>query len=334
MKGKFKIIQIGLGPLGVKINKYINERDCFEIVGAVDKNPEIAGQDLGDHCGGKTNGIKIKTSIDEVSEKDTADVALLTTVSSMEKIAPQIEELVRYEINIVSTCEELSYPWNTAPELAHKIDELAKAHGVTVLGTGVNPGFLMDALPAFMTSVCQKVGSVKVNRYQDAAYRRKPFQQKIGAGLTQEEFEEKKQEGTLRHVGLTESMQYIAAKLGWRLEKTEDIIEPVIAEKDINTNGVHIAKGNARGVRQMGYGYIAGEKKIELIFHAAVGEPESYDEIIIKGTPDISSRIKGGVNGDIATCAITLNAIRSAMEAQPGLQTMGSIPMISFYETC
>lgn len=331
MKDKIKVVQIGLGPLGVKTFQFINQRTAIEVVGAVDKDPALMGKDLGAHCGGKPNGIIIKGSIEEVMKTGTADVAILTTVSSMEKITPQIEEIIKHRLPIVSTCEELSYPWITSPALSAKIDKLAKAYDVAVLGTGVNPGFLMDSLPASLTSVCQNVERIQVNRYQDAAFRRIPFQKKIGAGLTLEEFENKKKEGTLRHVGLTESMQFISSKMGWVLERTEDIIEPVVAENNIDTNGVEISKGNARGVRQIGNGYINGEKKIELVFQAAVGEPETYDEVIIKGNPDITSRITGGVNGDVATCAITLNAVRSVMEAEPGLQTMGSVPMVTYY---
>ena len=146
-----------------------------------------------------------------------------------------------------------------------------------------------------------------------------------------EEFERKRADGSLRHVGLTESMQFIAAQLGWILDHTEDIIEPVVADSDVSTEGVDIKKGMAAGVRQTGNGYINGRKKIELIFRAAVGEPESYDEIRIDGTPNITSKIAGGVNGDVATCAITLNALRSVINAQPGLHTMATVPMVSYY---
>ncbi|MGK7392621.1 MAG: NAD(P)H-dependent amine dehydrogenase family protein [Candidatus Cyclobacteriaceae bacterium M2_1C_046] len=331
MKDKIKVVQIGLGPLGVKIFQFIKQRHIIEVVGAVDKNPDLVGKDLGEYSGENANGIIIRQSLNEVLKETTAEVAILTTVSSMEKITPQVEEIVKQGLHVVSTCEELSYPWLTSPALSTKIDELAKKNEVTVLGTGVNPGFLMDSLPSFLTSVCQDVKHIQINRYQDAAFRRIPFQKKIGAGLTLEEFDEKKKEGTLRHVGLTESMQFIAAKMGWTLENTEDIINPVVAEKDIETSDLKITKGNARGVRQIGNGYINGEKKIELIFQAAVGEPESYDEVIIKGTPDIQSKITGGVNGDVATCAITLNAVRSVVEAKPGLQTMGTVPLVTFF---
>ena len=215
--------------------------------------------------------------------------------------------------------------------LAKEMDEAAKANNVAVLGTGVNPGFLMDSLPIVLTAVSQGVESVRVNRFQDAQYRRIPFQKKIGAGLTLDQFEQKKQDGSLRHVGLTESMQMIADRMGWKLDKTEDIISPVIAEKTIETNAMTIQKGKAMGVNQVGRAYQNGKVKIELIFQAAVGEPESYDEVIIEGTPNIHSRIQGGVNGDIATGAITINSIPRVLEAKPGLRTMTDISPVSYF---
>ena len=322
------IVQIGMGPLGVKVYRMASERKSEAIVAAVDINPDLIGNDVGEYSGLGAAGISVVSSIRE-SMNSNPQVAVLTTVSDMQRITPQILEIVKHGIPVVSTCEELSYPWDEAPELARQIDEAAKAANVAVLGTGVNPGFLMDSLPAMLTGVCSHVEKVEVLRYQDAQYRRIPFQQKIGAGLTPDQYEAKKATGTLRHVGLTESMQFIASQVGWDLDRTEDILSPVIAEQEIRTDAMTIPPGNASGVRQVGSGYVNGVEKIRLVFQAAVGEPESYDEIRITGTPDIRSRISGGVNGDIATCAITLNAVHTILNAKPGLRTMGDVGLVS-----
>ncbi len=324
------VLQIGLGPLGLKIASFIAERKGLNVVSAVDKNPELVGKSLGS-LAGIASEVIISSSVAEALEAGKPDVAILTTVSDMARITPQIEEVLAYGIPVVSTCEELSFPWDTAPELANRIDEKAKEAGVAVLGTGVNPGYLMDSLPVFLTAVCQKVTVVKVNRYQNARFRRIPFQKKIGAGLSPEEFEKKKLEGTLRHVGLTESMHLIAHRMGWKLDKTEDIISPVIAKQPIQTEFMTIPAGYATGVRQIGQGYQNGELKIALVFQATVGEPESFDEVIIEGNPGIRSRIDGGVNGDVATCAITLNAIPQLLRSKAGLMTMVDIPPVSWF---
>jgi 4-hydroxy-tetrahydrodipicolinate reductase len=221
------------------------------------------------------------------------------------------------------------YPWDNSKEWSETIDRAAKDKKVAVLGTGVNPGFLMDALPSMLTGVCNQVERVEVRRYQNAQFRRIPFQKKIGAGLSLEEFEKRKNEGSLRHVGLTESMYFLASQLGWTLDKTEDKIEPVIADRMIQTEAMTLISGQAAGVRQIGKGWVDGVEKIKLTFQASVGEPDSYDEIEIFGTPHIRSRIMGGVHGDIATCSIILNACRSILKATPGLRTMADIPMIT-----
>ena len=326
-----KIIQIGMGPLGVKIAKMIAERKGVETVAAIDINPNLKGKDLGLMYSENETGTRINNDLAQSIAATQPDIAVLTTVSDMAKIQGQIESIASLGLPIVSTCEELSHPWDEAPMIAKELDEIAKNNKIAILGTGVNPGFLMDALPTFLTAVSQGVDHIKVNRYQDAQFRRIPFQKKIGAGLTLEEFEQKKQSGTLRHVGLTESMQMIAKRMGWELDKTEDIIAPVIAEENVITKAMSIPKGKARGVYQIGRGYIGQEVKIELKFQAAVGEPESFDEIFIKGTPNIHSRIQGGVNGDIATGAITINAIPRILEASPGLKTMMEISPVSYF---
>ncbi len=236
-----------------------------------------------------------------------------------------------YGLPIVSTCEELIYPWETSPALAAQIDQAAKKANVAVLGTGVNPGFLMDALPVFLTAVCQQVESIRVSRFQNAAFRRIPFQKKIGAGLDIEQFESLKATGKLRHVGLTESVQLIANTMGWKLTKTEDIITPVIAEKEIKTDAMVIPARYAAGVQQIGRGWIDSKEKITLHFKAAVGEPETYDKVEIQGEPIISSTISGGVNGDVATCAIVLNALNQILRIPPGLQTMADMPPAAFF---
>ncbi len=196
-----KIVQIGLGPLGIKMIQFAKQRtSAFEVVGGVDIHRATA-----DRVGNALN-IPTWTSIADAMKSAPADVAILTTVSDLARIAPQVEEIVALGLPIVSTCEELSFPWNISPDLSARIDRAAKAKNVAVLGTGINPGFLMDFLPVTLTGVCQRVDRIKITRIQDATHRRVPFQQKIGAGLTMAEFEAKKISGTLRHVGLSESI--------------------------------------------------------------------------------------------------------------------------------
>ncbi len=332
MAHKTRIIQCGLGPIGCKITRFAVERPNLKIVGALDTDPRKAGRDLGELAEvSGLEGIKVTTDAKKLLGEVEADIVVLTTGSSLESVQSQITGIVRHGLNIVSTCEGLSYPWQTNPGVAKAIDETAKRHKATVVGTGVNPGFLMDLLPAVMTGVCQSVRRVRVERFQNAGLRRLPFQKKVGAGLTPQQFSAKVDDGSLRHVGLTESMHMIAAKLGWTLERTEDVIKPVMAEDRLETPDLTIEPGQARGVHQIGRGWRDGDEVITLIFRAAVGEPDPRDRILIEGDPNIDSTIKGGVHGDVATCAITLNAIQAVLNAPPGLRTMTDIETVSCF---
>lgn len=328
---KLKIVQVGLGPLGQRLVRFACERPGLMLTAAVDSDPEKIGKDAGELCGTQKLGVSIAGSLDLALAKNGADVAVLATVSDIATIRGQIEQLVARGLPVVTTCEELSFPWETSPSLAARIDAAARKAHVAVLATGVNPGFLMDCLPIALTAVCQRVQHIGVTRIQDASARRLPFQKKIGAGLTREAFEEKRRLGTLRHVGLTESMQMIASRMGWKLQKVEDIISPIIAETRIVTEAMTVEAGCAAGLQQIGRGYCDGEERIALVFRAAIGEPDARDAVEILGDPTIHSSIPGGVNGDVATCGITLNAIRQVMSATPGLRTMADIPLVSFH---
>lgn len=325
-----RVIQYGIGPIGLQSIQYIADRSSCRIVGAVDTDPAKNGRDVGELAGLPAPlGVHIVGNAAEVLRDVEADVVVLTTTSSLVKIKTQILEIVSYGKNIVSSCEELMYPWITQPEIAREIDEAAKRENVSVLATGVNPGFLMDFLPLVMTGVCRNVRKVTVERIQNAAERRLPFQKKIGAGLSVDEFNTRVNEGTLRHVGLTESIHMIASGLGWTLDKTEDIITPVISGTGLDTGQLSIAPGHATGVNQVGRGYRSGEEVITLMFRATVGERDSHERIVIDGTPPIDLFIAGGVNGDVATCAIMTNAIPVVAQARPGLRTMADISTIS-----
>jgi len=327
-----RLVQVGLGPLGQKVVRFALKRDAFKIVAAVDPAPDKAGADLGRLCGVGQLGIRVRKDLKSALKARKADVALVTTVSSLKRLEPQVAEIARAGLDIVSTCEELSFPWRTAPAISKRLDAICKRHKATCLGTGVNPGFLMDYLPAVMTGVCRNVEKIVVRRIQDASVRRIPFQQKIGAGLTTTEFRRKKDGGTLRHVGLTESVHLIAHAMGWKLDRVTESLRPVMATAAVKTGYVPIKRGMARGVEQVGRGYLGRKQVITLHFRAAVGEPESFDRIEVTGEPNICSVIQGGVNGDIATCAITLNAARSVLAAEPGLKTMLDVPAATFFK--
>jgi hypothetical protein len=199
---------------------------------------------------------------------------------------------------------------------------LAKKCGVAVLGTGVNPGFLMDAWPLFMSGVCTDVKAVRVSWVQDASSRRILFQEKIGAGKTKAQFRKLVQEGEIRHVGLPESVAMIAAGLGWKVDKVTESIGPILYRKTVKSDYITVKPGVVAGVKQVGRGWKKGKALITLTFEASIGAGESYDSVSIKGTPNMEVIVKGGTHGDVATVAMLTNAVSKILELPPGLKTM------------
>ncbi len=330
--GPIKVLHYGLGPIGAAIVRQVATRRGFTIVGAVDIDPAKAGRDLADIAGvGRKLGVKISNDARKTIKATRPDVVVLCTLSSLKKVLPQIEEILQLKVPIVSTTEELAYPTSGNLRYARAIHEMAKKAKVAVLGTGVNPGFTMDALPIALTGVCERVDSIRVDRIQDARVRRLPFQQKIGAGLTRQQFQTKVAEGSVRHVGLAESVTMIADAMGWKLDKITDEIQPKIASATVASEFLAVDAGYVCGLVQDGIGYRNGKPVITLHMEAYLGAPESYDQIDIVGSPNILSRIAGGVHGDVATASITVNSIPKILEVTPGLHTMRDMPIPSCY---
>lgn len=327
-----RVIQMGLGPIGSAVARQLIERPGFEVTAAVDIDVEKLGQDLGEVCGMDTPvGVVVEKNLAAVLGRGEADVVTHCTSSSLASIVPQLEAILEAGLPVVSTTEELSYPWFPQEELAREIDAMAKEAGLVVVGTGVNPGYAMDTLPTVLTGACERVDSITVDRVQDASIRRLPFQQKIGAGLAPEVFRQKADNLEIRHVGLTESVAMIAASLGWRMERITDVIEPKIAEKTVSSQYMTVEPGQCSGLIQDAVGYRDGEPVIRLHMEAYLGSPESYDAVRIEGSPPLYSRIEGGIHGDIATASVTVNTVPRVLTAPPGLRTMRDLPIPSWW---
>jgi 4-hydroxy-tetrahydrodipicolinate reductase len=322
----------GLGPIGAAVARQIVSRKGFQIVGAVDIDRNKIGLDLGEVIGlGKKLKIRVTNDVAGAIKSGKPDVAVLCTSSSLKQTMPQIEGVLKKKIAIVSTTEELSYPVGKNRALAKKIDALAKKGKVAVIGTGVNPGFAMDALPITLTGICERVDSIRVDRIQDARTRRLPFQQKIGAGLNTEQFAAKVKDGSVRHVGLAESVTMIADAMGWKLDKVTDEIKPKIADKGVESELLAVDPGYVCGIIQDGIGYSKGKAVITLHMEAYLGAPESYDAVTIDGNPRVTSKVLGGLHGDVATASITVNSIPKILRVSPGLRTMADMPIPSWF---
>ena len=327
-----RVLHFGLGPIGAAVAREVAGRPGFKVVGAIDIDPAKVGRDLGDVVGlPKRIGVKVSADAARALKAAKPHVVVHCTNSSIKKVMPEIDAILKSRASIVSTTEELAYPGYTHIRQARQIHALAKKAKVGVVATGVNPGYSMDALPIMLTAVCGRVDRVTVNRVQDARIRRLPFQQKIGAGLTTEQFQKKVDEGSVQHVGLTESIAMIADALGWTLDRITDDVQPKIASVTISSEFLAVDPGYVCGIIQDGLGYRKGEPAIRLHMEAYLGAPETYDEVEIAGIPPVSMRIPGGIQGDIATASIVVNSIPNVLAAAPGLHTMRDLPLPSFF---
>ena len=326
---KIRVILYGLGPIGAACARVLALRpETYVFVGAVDLDPNKVGKDVGEVIGlPEKIGVKISDKPGRVLARD-AELTLHATGSYLAQVKPQLAQIIKAGKNIVSTCEELSNPWVQNPRDAAELHKLAKQYRVTVVGTGINPGYAMDTLPVALTAVCQTVTRVRVKRVVDASKRRRQLQQKIGAGMTVEAFNAAAAKREIRHVGLAESVGLVARGLGWQLDEIIETIEPIVATRRIVTDHVTVKPHFVTGVRQFGRGLYAGQDKVILELEMAVDAPEAYDEAWIEGTPNLHSLVKG-IHGDISTAAVVGNAARRVVEAKPGLLTMVDLPIVS-----
>lgn len=293
------------------------------IVATVDRDPALAGSLLSDLVSAAPP-CTIAASVDDLQVE--ADAAIVTTRSSLAECADDFRALLERGLAVVSSCEELIYPWQRQAALAQTLDDCARAHGGRLLGTGVNPGYLMDAFALATTAVCTQVRGVYIERIQDATTRRVPFQRKIGATMEPAALEAAVSAGTMGHVGLLESVQFLAAGLGVDIDRTEQDTSAVIAERATPSGVGDIAAGSARGIRQTARAYAGDDLVIELVFHAAVAEGRNIDRIKLDSDPPVGVTWQNGVHGDVATTAILVNAVDSLLAAAPGLHTMMTIP--------
>jgi hypothetical protein len=325
-----KVVQYGLGPIGIEIVDVLLSRPWVQLVGAVDIDKNKIGKDVGELLRNPRRiGVLVAGNAREVLERSSPDIVTHATSSYMETVGPQILEIVEHGSDVISTAEELSYPFVKHPTLAKEIDDRAREKKRVVLGTGVNPGFLMDTLAVTLSGVCQKVSSIRAERVVDASKRRLPLQKKIGAGLSVQEFEKRVAAGTIKHVGLPESVGLIALAMGWKVGEIQERITPVVAEKAVESDFIKVPVGAVAGVRQVAKGILGGQELVALELRMYLGAQNPHDSVMIDGVPPVDMTIRGGVQGDRATPAIIVNALPKMRGLEPGLRTMLDLPPIA-----
>ncbi|MGD1209860.1 MAG: dihydrodipicolinate reductase [Candidatus Acidiferrales bacterium] len=331
MRKKIRVVQFGIGPIGASIARLLRQKESLEIVGGIDRNPAKAGRDLGEVVGAPDApwGVPVSARPPAVLEKPV-DVVMHTTSSSLAGVMDELLACLSAGCCVVSTCEELAYPFRKHPELSAKLDAAAKEEGVALVGTGVNPGFVMDKLVLVLSAVAQRVDFAKAVRIVDASKRRLPLQKKIGAGMTPDEFRAQVDAGIIKHHGLPESVAMVADGLGLVVDDISETIEPVIARETVKTPFLEVTPGQVAGVHQIARGTSKGEEKIFMELQMYVGAKHPGDTIELRGEPNLSLTIPGGAHGDIATAAIAVNAIPAILAAPAGLRTVRDLPLAFF----
>jgi hypothetical protein len=320
------VVHYGLGPIGRAVAELVAVRPWLRSVAAVDVDPLLQGRRLATVTGvDAPDSPVVEDSLDE-AHLAGGGVALHCTGSSLARVSPQILELVNSGLNVISTTEELSFPWQANRELAETIDAAAREAGVTVLGTGINPGFAMDYLPMTLSAVSQRVTAVEVHRVQDAGTRRVPLQRKVGAGMEPDEFRREVEAGRLGHVGLRESVHALADTFGWTLTDVKESIEPLRADVDTPMAEGTIEPGQVTGIHQRAEAWAGDTRVVSLTLDMAVGIGPTRDHVHLFGSPDLKLEIPGGLPGDTATVAIVVNAIPRVVAAPPGLLVMSQMP--------
>jgi 4-hydroxy-tetrahydrodipicolinate reductase len=316
-----------LGPIGCAAARAVLERKGLELVGAIDIAPEKAGKDLGEILGTAGTGIRVSGDPAALFRRTRVDAIVHTTRSFFKDVYPQLEEAARAGINVVSSTEELLYPQLRNPKLAARLDQVARRNGSTLLGTGVNPGFVMDTLALVLTGVSRIVRRIRITRRVDASTRRMPLQRKVGAGMSVAEFRAQVRAGKLGHIGLLESMALVAAGLGWKLDSMREKVDPIVAPSRRRTRYFDVPRGKVCGLKHVGEGFQGTRKMIDLDLRMYLGAENPMDSIEIDGDPPLRLVIEGGVAGDVATVASLVNAIPRVVEAEPGLKTMLDLPI-------
>lgn len=324
--GPVPVVVMGLGFIGQEIARAAHASPELRLVGAVDVSPQLSGRRLGDLVGNPQIAVKVASSLREALGRQKGAVLLHATGSRLPQVMEQILEAAELGMSVVSTCEELSFPYLKHAELAARLDRAGQKAGVSILGTGVNPGFVMDRLVALVGQVCGPVRRAEAVRVVDARTRREALQRKIGAGLTEDEFHALLEKDLLGHVGMLESAALCALGLGLDCDDFEEEVAPVLATEDILGGAFPVKKDRVAGITQTAVGLEDGQERVRLQLTIAVGADESVDRISIDADPPVELSIKGGVAGDRATANLVCNAAPRMTAAEPGLLTVLELP--------
>lgn len=330
---KIRVAMWGFGAMGSGMVRLMLEKQGLEVVGVIDRRPEVVGQDIGDLLKlGKKVGIKVSASPEEVLDKNKVDICLHAIHSFTKHVFDSLTVILNKGINVITIAEEMSCPQAQEPELARQLDEMAKKNGITILGTGINPGFVLDQLVVNLSGACLNVKRIEASRINDLSPFGKTVMETQGVGTTPEVFAAGIKDGSIvGHIGFPESIRIISDAIGLEVDKIEETREPIISNTHRETPVVKVEPGMVAGCRHIGIGYSKGVEVIKLIhpqqIHPGVENVDTGDYIKIEGDPCINMSIKPEIPGGKGTMAAAVNMIPIVIKATPGLKRMSDLPV-------
>lgn len=318
------IVLVGLGDVGQAIARAALEKPELNVVAAID--PAHAGKLLGDVIRHPAPKLTVATEPSRAFAAARRGVVLHATGSRLREVLPQVRSAVDAGLCVVSTCEELAYPWWNDPEGADALADRCDANDVAVVGTGVNPGFVLDRLPAMLAQLVGPVRRVRARRVVDASSRRPALQRKIGIGMSPDEFQAAYGRGEVGHVGLAESALLIADACGLDVEEVdiEDEVQELVADEDV-ASATPVRAGQVAGVEQSVRAFVDGVERVSLALRIHAGAEDAHDEVEVTGRFPLKLTVHGGVPGDEATAWAVVNAA-PAVKRMHGLVTVLELP--------
>ncbi len=331
MTRKLKIIQFGLGEIGLNIAKTITRYDdMFELVGCVDLAPDKVNRDVGELLEPKgIFNLKVAESLGRLKRKK-ADMVVHSAVSYLPDAALQVEQVMELGYNVVTTAEELFFLRRRDPKLFRRLDGLAKRKRVRLLATGINPGYVMDSLVLMLTAPCVAVSSIRAERMVNLSHRRLALQRKLGVGLTAQEVMERAETGKFGQTGLTDSAEFLAHYLDIKYDNIRSVMQPVVADHDYHGDEVFVAAGHVVGVRQEAVVESSGREIVSLRLTMRIDASIEYDAVFIDGEPPVNVVVNNGIMGDVASVGMVLNQARGLLELPPGYHDMADVRLPHF----
>ncbi len=333
MDDTIRVLVLGTGQMGSGIARLVLRKQGLALVGAYARRAERSGLDLGQAIGlGRDLDIPIGVDLHRVIQQGRPHVAIQATCSRLEDAAEEVSTLVRHGVHVISIAEEMAYPVCRSPAIAEEMRRLAVSHGVAVVGTGINPGFVLDLLVITLTGVCADIQAIHATRVNDLSAYGPSVLSSQGVGLTPEAFRQGVQDGTVvGHMGFLESLHMIARALGWELERIDERREPILARVRRETPFVKVEPGHTAGCLHTAVAYHAGRPVITLV-HPQQVQPhlegvETGDSIEITGTPDVRLAGSPEIPGGLGTMALAVNTIPRVLAAPPGLHSMADLPV-------